>query len=218
MVALRSAEEVLDEAVTQPQFQDLRSRLFELGAALFQSIGMQLSLDLYGGYSKGRAATLDTVDAPLNDRVWLKTRFAEIRALPSEAARLKEISAIIEWKNPGPGGFYDDVGSLTQQPHLVRRADAEAAWVQARDDGPLAWASYVMSGRRAPVAHALHGFGSGSAIPGEGGLFRRRGKPGAGHPASGRRQVRGPSVYEETPAGAGRSNSTFRWKPRATAN
>ncbi len=112
---------------------------------------MQLSVDLYKGYSKGRAATLDTVDTPLNDRVWLKTRFAEVRGLPSEAARLKEIRAIIDWKNPGPGGFYDDVGSLTQQPHLVRRADAEPAWVQARDDGPLAWASYVMSGRREPV-------------------------------------------------------------------
>ena len=29
--------------------------------------------------------------------------------------------------------------------------DAEPPWVQAREDGPLAWASYIMSGRKRPV-------------------------------------------------------------------
>jgi hypothetical protein len=151
LVALRSAEEVLDEAVTQPHFENLRSRLFELGAALYQSIGMQLSGDLYKGFGKGRAASLDTVDAPLNDRVWLKTRFAEVRALPNEAARLKEISAIVNWKNPGPGGFYDDVENPTQQPHFVQNPGSDPPWISPREDGPLSWASYAMSGRRAPV-------------------------------------------------------------------
>jgi hypothetical protein len=152
LVALGAAENVLDQTVSQPRFESMRARIFELGAALFQSIGMQLSLDLYKGYARGRAATLDTVDAPLNDRVWLKARFAEIRGLPTEAARLKEIGAVVNWKNPGPGGFYDDVGNLAMQPHVVRESgDAEPPWVQARDDGPLAWASYIMSGRKRPV-------------------------------------------------------------------
>ena len=26
----------------------------------------------------------------------------------------------MNWTNPGPGGFYDDLGNLTRQPHLVR--------------------------------------------------------------------------------------------------
>jgi hypothetical protein len=151
IVAMRGAEDVVDEAVTRPQFENLRARVFELGAALFQSIGMQLSLDLYKGYARGRAATLDTVDSPLNDRMWLKARFAEIRGMVKEGDRLKEIRAVVDWKNPGPGGFYDDVGNVARQPHVVREAEAEAAWVQAQDGGPLAWASYIMSGRRAPV-------------------------------------------------------------------
>ncbi len=27
---------------------------------------------------------------------------------------------IVNWTNPGPGGFYDDLGDPRQQPHLVR--------------------------------------------------------------------------------------------------
>jgi hypothetical protein len=151
LVAMRQAESALNEAVMEPHFQNWRARVFELGAALFQSIGMQLSGKLYGGYSTGRATTLDTLDAPLNDRQWLQTRFAEIRSLPDEAARLKEIDALVNWKNPGPGGFYDDLGNPTEQPHLVRRPGAEPPWISPREDGPLSWASYAMSGRRDPV-------------------------------------------------------------------
>ena len=28
----------------------------------------------------------------------------------------------MNWTNPGPGGFYDDLGNPTRQPHLVRGA------------------------------------------------------------------------------------------------
>ncbi len=36
-----------------------------------------------------------------------------------EDERLAGIREIVEWTNPGPGGFYDDLGKLDQQPHLV---------------------------------------------------------------------------------------------------
>ena len=47
---------------------------------------------------------------PLNNRVWLKNRFAELRKLESDAARLRGIDEIVHWTDPGPGGFYDDLG------------------------------------------------------------------------------------------------------------
>ena len=56
---------------------------------------------------------------PLNNRRWLKQRFAAIRKLPTEADREKAVREIVDWTNPGPGGFYDDLGNLAQQPHLV---------------------------------------------------------------------------------------------------
>ena len=30
------------------------------------------------------------------------------------------IREIVNWTNPGPGGFYDDLGNSARQPHLVR--------------------------------------------------------------------------------------------------
>jgi hypothetical protein len=46
--------------------------------------------------------------------------FAQIIKLPDEASRLKEINKIINWTNPGPGGFYDDLGKQGAEPHLVK--------------------------------------------------------------------------------------------------
>ncbi len=66
------------------------------------------------GREPGRRST-----SPLNDRLWLKERFAEIRAKDDEKERLAGIQAILDWTNPGPGGFYDDLGRTTAQPHLV---------------------------------------------------------------------------------------------------
>lgn len=120
LTAMAEAERALDRAVTEPAGADLRARVLELGEALFQSIRMQLSVAKHQAIGVGRGANLDTIDFPLNDRLWLKQRFAEIRRNENETARLKELAAIVDWTNPGPGGFYDDLGNLTRQPHLVR--------------------------------------------------------------------------------------------------
>ena len=53
-----------------------------------------------------------------NNRPWLEARFTQIRQLDSEAARLQALDAIVNWTNPGSGGFYDDLGNIAAQPHL----------------------------------------------------------------------------------------------------
>lgn len=98
---------------------DLRTRVFQLAEALYQSIRMQLSVPLYKAIAMGRGATLDLVDTPLNDRVWLLNQFASIRDLPGERERLVAIDKLVTWTDPGPGGFYDDLGNPGRQPHLV---------------------------------------------------------------------------------------------------
>jgi hypothetical protein len=92
----------------------------ELAEALFQSIGMQLSVEKYRAIEVGRGANLDELNVPLNNRAWLKERFAELRKLSDEAAMLRGIDKITHWTDPGPGGFYDDLGDPSNQPHLVR--------------------------------------------------------------------------------------------------
>ena len=123
--AMASAEAKLDQANTRQPFSALRDRVFELGSALFESIRMQLSVPLYKAISVGRGANLDTIDMPLNDRLWLKQRFAEIRKMTGEPDRLRAIGEIVNWTNPGPGGYYDDLGNVTKQPHLIRGAGFE---------------------------------------------------------------------------------------------
>jgi hypothetical protein len=120
LAAMARAEETLDRAVTEHVAPEWRARTFELGEALFQSIRMQLSVPWYKAISVDRGANLDTIDVPLNNRVWLKARFAEIRQSSDENERLKALDAIVNWTDPGPGGFYDDLGNPTAQPHLVR--------------------------------------------------------------------------------------------------
>ncbi len=115
--AIAEAEQILK----QPEAgSDLRLRVFQLAEALYQSIRMQLSVPLYKAISRDRGATLDNIDAPMNNRYWLTARFAEIRKLEYEQERLKAIDAIVNWTNPGLGGFYDDLGNPAMQPHLYR--------------------------------------------------------------------------------------------------
>ena len=91
-----------------------RARIFELAEALFQSIGMQLSVARYKAIGVDRGATLDTLDAPLNDRPWLERELAGARG---DAER---VDRVLNWADPGPGGFYDDLGEPGRQPHLAR--------------------------------------------------------------------------------------------------
>ena len=162
-LALDLAQAALDRGLAQPISQDWRARVFELAEALYQSIRAQLSVPRYQAIRVGRGANLDTVDMPLNDRIWLSGQFANIRKLASEQDRLNVIEAVLNRTNPGPGGFYDDLGNLLRQPHLVRGkgyendpAHLESSLVgfAIRDewmDMPLAWWRHAEALNDAPL-------------------------------------------------------------------
>ncbi|RIK86527.1 MAG: hypothetical protein DCC67_02720 [Planctomycetota bacterium] len=117
--ALADAESALAQADAPSVHEGLRQRTAELAEALFQSIGMQLSVERYQAIAVGRGANLDEIDVPLNNRAWLSERFASIRRLNDPAAQLRAVEEIVNWTDPGPGGFYDDLGNPSQQPHVV---------------------------------------------------------------------------------------------------
>ncbi len=119
-IAMQQAESHLNRALTEPVATDLRARVFELGDMLFQSIRMQLSVPRHQAIGVDRGASLDTADYPLNNRRWLLEQFERVRKMTNEVARLQEIDRIVNWTNPGPGGFYDDTGNIARQPHVVR--------------------------------------------------------------------------------------------------
>lgn len=118
LAAMVKAEEALAKPDLLPAAEN-RERVFELAEALFQSIHMQLSVPRYDAIAVRRGANLDLIDFPLNNAPWMRKRFAEISKLPDEGSRLKEINKIINWTNPGSGGFYDDLGKEGAEPHLV---------------------------------------------------------------------------------------------------
>ena len=118
LAAMAAAEAALEIPAVRPA-ADWRARVFELAEALFQSIRMQLSVPKYQAIAVRRGANLDLIDYPLNDAPWLREQFQRIRGLVSENDRLRQIDAIVNWTNPGPSGFYDDLGNVAARPHLV---------------------------------------------------------------------------------------------------
>jgi hypothetical protein len=118
-VLLNQAERYLNAPQTDFSAQDLRTRILELGEALFQNIHMQLAVERYQAEAVSRAANMDTVDTPLNNAPWLREQFGLIRKLSDYEERYKAILEILDRTDPGPGGFYDNLGDLSRQPHLV---------------------------------------------------------------------------------------------------
>jgi hypothetical protein len=119
LAAMDDAEKILAEADT-PVAAEWRKRVFELADDLFASIKMQTSVGKYQAISVDRGATLDNVDVALNNRQWIENRLAVLRQKENEAERLAGLAEIVNWTDPGPGGFYDDLGKRDSQPHLIR--------------------------------------------------------------------------------------------------
>jgi hypothetical protein len=152
MEAMRRAEDQLDHATVDASAAQWRARVFELAEALFQSIRMQLSVSRYQAISVDRGANLDTIDVPLNNRMWLKRTFADLRQQSDESQRIAGLERIVHWEDPGPGGFYDDLGNPAKQPHLVRGKDY--AHDPAFLESPLAGFSYRPELRSSWWTHA----------------------------------------------------------------
>ena len=134
--AIEAAEQALAVVDGEPAARDLYSRLQELGKELFERIGLQLDVRRYGASTWERGATLDGLERPLNNRLWLERRFAAIAEAGSEEERLALIDEILHWEDPGEGGFYDDLGCAGRQPHLVNaeRWEADPGFVESPQD------------------------------------------------------------------------------------
>jgi len=119
-VVIAQAQIILSMAFTQRVAQEERTRILQLAEALFQSIRMQLSVEGYQAEAVERGGNLDTVDAPVTNGPWLAQRLREIQSLPTAHEKVQAIDEILNRTNPGPGGYYDDLGDLARPSRLVR--------------------------------------------------------------------------------------------------
>lgn len=111
--AIELAEEILYRTKTQPVREDYKNRCWELADELFKNIGSQLSVERYNAHNWDRGAFMDAIDMPLNNSRWFKVQFDRIKKMEDEEDRKTAIYRIINRKNPGPGGFYDNMGNPT---------------------------------------------------------------------------------------------------------
>lgn len=157
--AMVDARRILDDVQQKPA-PEWRLRVYTLAEALFQSIRQQLSVERYRAIAVGRGATLDSLETPLNNRGWLLARFEEISALPSEDDRMSAIDRVVRWTDPGPGGYYDDLGNPNQQPHLLRglpyeedpqRFKSTMTGFGYRPDWRLSWMTHAESFWETPL-------------------------------------------------------------------
>jgi hypothetical protein len=104
-----------DSYVSNPK----RARVQELGEALFQSIQMQLAVDRYRGEAVVRGANLETLDYPVTNILWLRNQITAISKISGQSAQVDAIKQLLARTDPGPGGFYDDLGDPANRPHLT---------------------------------------------------------------------------------------------------
>ena len=145
--AMQEAAAILARAETQPTEPALRARVEELCETLNRQIGLQTSIEKYGG-RRERGNVLDDIDRPLNDRRWLEVEFARIREMASEQDRFDRLEMLRTWSDPGPGGYYDNVGQVGMMPRVIRPVGYAAHPANARgivphfrgaDEWKLAW-------------------------------------------------------------------------------
>ncbi len=157
--ALANAAAILAEAQQKPA-AEWRQRVYTLAEALFQSIRQQLSVSRYAAIGVGRGATLDSMETPLNNSGWLLARFAEAAALEKEEERIAAVDRILRWTDPGPGGYYDDLGDPLRQPHLVtgrpfaedpQRLQSTLSGFGYRPDWRLSWMTHAESFWETPL-------------------------------------------------------------------
>jgi hypothetical protein len=118
--AMDAALAILQRAESARVKPEWREQIYALAEALFQSVGLQTSVEKYQASGAERGAVLDYVDYPLNNRWWLEDEIGKARGLPGEDAKRAHLTLLATWENPGPGSFYDDIGNVGNSPRVVR--------------------------------------------------------------------------------------------------
>ncbi|QNI38403.1 hypothetical protein H7846_03270 [Edaphobacter sp. 4G125] len=113
------AIEILRKSSTTQIAPALRTRISELGYALLQSIHQQLAVERFQGEAVDRGAPLDTIDHPVTDGPYYLKQLRKMSSIEDQEKKIDAIHELLNRTNPGPGGFYDELGNINNRPHLV---------------------------------------------------------------------------------------------------
>lgn len=116
---MRLALEIVNKADTEPIELASRQKIETYCKDLYESIGLQTSVEKYQASNSQRGCILDFVDYPLNNRWWLADQFDMISKLPEEEKKTDRLKVIANWGNPGAGSYYDDISNIAHSPHVT---------------------------------------------------------------------------------------------------
>jgi hypothetical protein len=122
--AIKAAQNSFRHSGKHPDLAPLRKELDKFGPALFKLIGIQLDVKRFHAMNPERGAILEFLDTPLNNRDWWEAELEKVAASLKdgrldEAAARSRILELCDWDQNPAGGFYDDLGRVGRQPHLV---------------------------------------------------------------------------------------------------
>lgn len=87
------------------EYNKLRDEISEIGKLLFNKLGLQLDVENYCANSWERGATLDTIDNPVTDRLYLIDRLSYAKTLDSSEKKAF-IKNLLEWRKTKIGEYY----------------------------------------------------------------------------------------------------------------
>jgi len=168
--AIASAKAAFARADVETPKAEWLARVDALADDLWESIGAQLTVERHHAQAWERGAMVTTLRWPLSSRRWIERELDA--AGRDEASKLAAIRRIVEWEDPGPGGFYDNLGQRWQEPNLVRGPGWEkdpGFVVSAQDefdapgDGRLSWQCQAQTLFGAPLRMRYENLDPGAA-------------------------------------------------------
>jgi hypothetical protein len=157
------AIEILRKCSSAQVAPAVRTRISELGYALLQSIRQQLAVERFQGEAVDRGAPLDTIDHPVTDGPYFLKQLHKMSSIEDQEEKIEAIRSLLNRTNPGPGGFYDELGNVTNRPHLViENAEGDFDFRRSPHVGtsypdhfganaPMAWKHWAESLYEAPL-------------------------------------------------------------------
>jgi len=108
---VRTALEMLDLRQREAQLEWLKGEIRDLDNLLHFQVGVRLP-------------AVSNLDAEITHLAWehrlLHNALKASKGAKSDLSHLRQtVAALLDYENPGPGGFYDDCGHIGRDPHFV---------------------------------------------------------------------------------------------------
>jgi hypothetical protein len=118
--AIAKARAALARATTEPIRPDLYRKIDALAVSLFETVGLQTSMERFHASGSERGCVMDFIHYPLNNRWWLEDRFDRIERIEDREERAKAVLQLYDWAVPPEGSFYDDIGNVAESPRAPK--------------------------------------------------------------------------------------------------